>query len=421
MNATYELTLGIIATCILLTGSLIIATTVVKMESVIYVYIRRMLYFHIINLCAVLLTYATDGKQKYIIIAYISSCISYVSVLCIIWTLHRLISMGIPERLRNHKILTYLPAVWFVLLAIMYITTYWTSIFLSISGDRLTYQRHFLLSQSYIIIALIDSALGIYYSIKKKDKISRVFAGFIFVVFAFYPLQRLTGNSSPLNLGLTTALSLLYIFVVYKGTIEANKNIAEVAELRSKIMVSQIQPHFIFNSLSSIILLCKKEPDRAAGVLEDFSDYLRMNIDTLSFEGDIPFEKELDHIDTYIKLEKVRFEERIDIEYDIDTAEFMIPPLLIQPLVENAVKHGILKRPEGGKISLRSYESDGEVHIVVEDNGMGFSDDSSPDDTRVHVGLENVRKRLKDIGGELQLSSVYNMGTRCEVIFPLRQ
>ena len=120
-------------------------------------------------------------------------------------------------------------------------------------------------------------------------------------------------------------------------------------------MVSQIRPHFMYNALSSIAALCKLDPDTAYDATITFSDYLRGNMDSLKQTAPIPFEKELEHLKKYLHIEKMRFGNKLNIVYDICATDFEIPQLTVQPLAENAVKHGISKKKK--RIKESGYEN----------------------------------------------------------------
>lgn len=204
-----------------------------------------------------------------------------------------------------------------------------------------------------------------------------------------------------------------------KYAMRTKKLEAELVEKNVAIMLSQIQPHFLYNSLTSIGYLCEKEPKTARKLLNQFSDYLRVNMDSLKINKPVPFTKELEHVKTYLELEKVRFDDDLNIEYDIDTSEFMIPALTIQPIVENAVKHGIGKKEDGGTVKLSVKQTDSDYIIRIEDNGIGFDNTRKKEDGKTHIGLENVHKRLKAMsGGRLLVESKKGIGTTVAIIIP---
>ena len=211
-----------------------------------------------------------------------------------------------------------------------------------------------------------------------------------------------------------------------KGVLESQRMEAEKQAMEMKlqesqisIMLSQIQPHFLYNTLNSIYQLCETNPMRARSMVNFFAEYLRNNLSTLEEPGLISFETELSHIKTYLEIEKIRFEDSLEIEYDIKCVDFYLPVLTVQPIVENAVKHGTSKKRGGGKITISTDENK-ESHIIkVFDTGCGFDPSKPKDDGKRHVGLENVRQRLFNMcGGTLSIESEVGKGTLATIITP---
>lgn len=196
----------------------------------------------------------------------------------------------------------------------------------------------------------------------------------------------------------------------------------ELMESKVLIMLSQIQPHFLYNSLLGIKQLCDTEPKKASKALEHFSYYLRGNLLSISEPGLIPFEKELDHVRDYLYLEKMRFEERVNVQWEIGCTNFSLPPLTLQPIVENAVRHGITKKEEGGILTIRSEETADEILITVTDDGVGFDMSALGDKGCPHIGVQNVRKRLEvQCGAILQIYSEVDKGTKITVKLPRKE
>ena len=191
---------------------------------------------------------------------------------------------------------------------------------------------------------------------------------------------------------------------------------SELAQSRISTLMSQIHPHFIYNTLGSIEQLCELDPPKAAKLVNDFSKYLRGNFGEIDNHKLIRVSKELEHTEYYISIEKVRFP---DIEFvtEMNCCDFCIPALTIQPIVENAVKHGILKREEGGTVNVRIYETDSSYFISVRDNGVGF--DVIELEQKNHVGLRNIKSRLEAMcGGILHIESIIGVGTKITVEIP---
>lgn len=198
----------------------------------------------------------------------------------------------------------------------------------------------------------------------------------------------------------------------------------ELQESRIAIMRSQMQPHFIFNTLNTIYHLCDIDTDLARSTISSFSEYLRNNIDTLGQSGLIPFEKEFSFIKTYLDIEKVRFDDELEITYDVGVTDFSLPVLTVQPLVENAVKHGTSKREGVAQLRMTTRDTGDAYEIVIEDTGVGFDVSAVPsaDDGHRHVGLHSVRQRLESMcGGTLTLESQVGVGTVATVRIPKKE
>ena len=192
---------------------------------------------------------------------------------------------------------------------------------------------------------------------------------------------------------------------------------AELKESRVAIMLSQIQPHFIYNTLGTIERMCLKDPNEAFNLVRNFSLYLRGNFSELDSVTPIRFSEELKHVEHYVNIEKVRFPD-MNIEYDMETTDFLLPALSVQPLVENAIKHGLMRLESGGTVIIHSYETPSHYCVEVKDNGVGF-DTSAPIEDKKHVGLRNIRGRLAAmVNGELILDSTPGAGTRAVIMIP---
>ena len=214
--------------------------------------------------------------------------------------------------------------------------------------------------------------------------------------------------------------SLFYYIWLHLEFVKAHENDL-MAEQRIKLMLSQIQPHFLYNSLSSISELCETDPQKAQQMTDDFSEYLRYNLTALNSEKLISFEKQLEQTEIYLKIEKTRFGDRVNAVYEIEARDFEVPTLTVQPLVENAVRHGICKRPKGGTVTIRSYETATEYVIEIADDGVGFDTESIAADGETHVGIENVRARLAYFGDTLEIKSEPDVGTTATIKVPKKK
>ena len=204
-----------------------------------------------------------------------------------------------------------------------------------------------------------------------------------------------------------------------RSRLEAEKNMieAELKDSRVSIMLSQIQPHFIYNTLGTIERMCLKDPQEAFNLVRNFSLYLRGNFSELDSVAPIRFTDEMKHVEYYVNIEKVRFPD-MNIEYHVEATDFVLPALSVQPLVENAIKHGLMRLETGGTVLIRSYETPTHFCVEVKDDGVGF-DTSLPIDEKKHVGLRNIRGRLQAmVDGELMIESAPEKGTRAVIMIP---
>lgn len=219
------------------------------------------------------------------------------------------------------------------------------------------------------------------------------------------------------------AISISGIFMFVSAMIEQNQNLAkkekEAADMRMMTMLSQIQPHFLYNSLNTIYHLCDKNTELAKEAINDFSGYLQHILRSVNCSVPIPFREELRHVQAYLKLEKMRFDDDLNIIYQIDTTDFFLPPLSIQPLAENAVKHGICQKEDGGTLVISTKDDGDYIEIRVSDDGVGFDPKQEKNDGKPHVGIKNVKQRLLTMcNGTLQVNSKPGEGTTVIVRLP---
>ncbi len=218
----------------------------------------------------------------------------------------------------------------------------------------------------------------------------------------------------------------LMVLVHFLDIVEAYKQAKRTAELQKELgdmsmtlMLSQIQPHFLYNALNTIKILTKRDPKAAENAIVRFSNYLRANMDSLTQKEPIPFTKEMEHVENYISIEHLRFGDRLNVEYNIEFDNFTIPPLTIQPIAENAIKHGINQRVDGGTLKISSYEEGDSIFVVIEDNGVGFDVNETKNDGRSHVGMNNIKNRLKEmLNAEVMVNSTMNTGTTVTIKIP---
>ena len=268
----------------------------------------------------------------------------------------------------------------------------------------------------------------------EKAKNKRIPWVAIFIIFAvFVPASLAAWRGGVLAVCAILLIACVFALILKRETrksvqavletqrIEAEKQAMELKlqESHISIMLSQIQPHFLYNTLNSIYQLCETNPMRARTLVNSFAEYLRNNLSTLEEPGLISFETELAHVNTYLDIEKVRFEDTLEIEYDVKCVDFSLPVLTVQPIVENAVKHGTSKKRGGGKVTISTREEKENYVITVSDTGCGFDPTKPKNDGKVHVGIENVKQRLTNMcAGTLTIQSTVGEGTVATIRIP---
>lgn len=290
--------------------------------------------------------------------------------------------------------------------------------------NEVGYQRGplFLLSQVIPGFCYIFFVVKIIQSSKKMKTRDILF----FLLLIFLPLicgaiQILIRGVSVFNVGITLVTLVILMNVQFEHDMRMKEQEKKLSDQRIEIMMSQIQPHFLYNSLSTIYHLCEIDPELARKSISKFSDFLRENMNSLKTNDPIPFERELNHVMNYLYLEQQRFGDKLQVIYQIETDEFFIPPLTLQPLVENAVQHGIFHRRDGGTITISTSEENGVALVKISDNGIGMEKSQNYVElgAHSHIGIPNVRRRLKDmVNGTMNIESD-DFGTIVTLRIPL--
>src|SRR5699024_6963819 len=254
--------------------------------------------------------------------------------------------------------------------------------------------------------------------------------------FTELPILLLTARSQPQDIqsgflaGANDYVTKPVEAMEFRSRIEAlitiKQSVQEQLRLETAWLQAQIQPHFIFNVLNSVIALSEIDLDRMRELLNEFSDFLRYKFQFQNMDELIPIQDELNLVRSYLYIEKVRFGEMIQVDWKIDDCkELKIPFLTIQPLVENAMKHGILKRIRGGKIFICVSVYETYVEISVEDDGVGMNENQMQQllerktNRKSGVGFINTDQRLKrHFGTGLHIKSALGTGTKVSFKIP---
>ncbi|MBO6157961.1 MAG: histidine kinase [Firmicutes bacterium] len=314
----------------------------------------------------------------------------------------------------------YLPWGLVVFNALMYATAFFSSITFTYNENGnfirgpLGYLCH-IISTLLLFWLVLDSSKN-YWNERRHEALIPIFCSLIILISVILDSVLYDREIiSFLTVAVVNACVFFYIWLHLQFVREHEQ--ALKAEQRIQIMMTQIQPHFLYNTLSTIQALCRIDPEKASLMTERFGTYLRQNINFLDQPNLISIEKELEHTKVYTEIEMVRFP-HIRMDYQIDDKDFQIPALTIQPLVENAIRHGVRGMKDG---QIRVSTSYGEhVHkIVIQDNGSGFDPAGVKKAQGTHIGLRNVRERLDSmVKGSMVIESAPGQGTAITILIP---
>ncbi len=305
-----------------------------------------------------------------------------------------------------------------------------TLMILSVSGFAVIYD----LTKYWVIIEVVFCVLFFILCIRsmkdtgKRKKTALAFFALLFLTLLFdmAGLGESVYSRAVCTKTIFMVMTVLYIVLLIRDVIVNRKAVArmekldkELEESRIAVMLTQIQPHFLYNCLNTIYYLCGKDAAMAQQAISDFSDYLQINLKSLNQKHLVLFTKELKHVKTYLKLEQLRFEDDLHIVYQIGPDNFSIPALSLQPLVENAVKHGICPKEGGGTVTIETWETKEDFVIAVKDDGVGFDVQSIIEEGGKHIGIDNVRRRLWAMSKAiLEIDSLPGKGTTATIRIP---
>ncbi|MBQ3286043.1 MAG: histidine kinase [Ruminococcus sp.] len=275
----------------------------------------------------------------------------------------------------------------------------------------------FALWLSPLVVIMILNIAGV---IKRRQKLSKRY--FIGLLVYMIPMTVSLLFHMFLEAEIYVVLCMaLFAFVMFGLILADNmerfmQQQREIANQRAELMVLQMRPHFISNTMMGIYYLCDQDPQKAKQVTLDFTTYLRKNFTAIASEDTVPFTAELEHTRAYLAVEQAQFEDDLIVNFDTPHTMFRVPPLTLQPIVENAVKHGMSTTKEPLHISVVTRKTDNAIEIIVEDNGAGYA---PADDNEPHIALSNIRRRLDMMcKGKLEITPREGGGTSVKVTIP---
>jgi sensor histidine kinase YesM len=205
--------------------------------------------------------------------------------------------------------------------------------------------------------------------------------------------------------------------------LQASQLEARLAQARLQVLKMQLHPHFLFNTLNAISELIYRDPESAEKMITDLSELLRLSFNNLETQ-EVPLRQELGFLQKYLEIEQMRFNDRLTVQMDIDDTAYdaAVPNMILQPLVENAIKHGLGPRSQGGRIDINAVRSNGSLELSVSDDGLGVASEDIADLT-LGVGLSNTQLRLKHLYGDkhkFEMLAAKPSGLRINMTIPFR-
>lgn len=251
---------------------------------------------------------------------------------------------------------------------------------------------------------------------KKRDKLCCILC--VLVCISFTMLQYSGVELSLTYMAPVTVLIVAYANIYLTRCEELAQRNANLKIKRYELMVSQVQPHFLYNALSSIMVM-KGNPQETVEALMEYSSVLRHNLNNLKVDGLVTFESEIDAIQSYLYIEKLRFKDELNVEWDLEDTMFNIPPNTIQPLVQNAVFYGISAKEGGGTLTIRTSIGDNGHVIQIIDDGVGFDVESVKNNKQGHRSISNIARRLREfVNGSIDIKSEVGKGTVVIILIP---
>ena len=328
------------------------------------------------------------------------------------------------ESIKDSKLARAVIILWGIYLLMMVVGQF-TNIFYIITPENIFIrQKWFSLMLIPLMLIMLLNMIGL---IRRRKKLSKRY----YVAFLIYllPMTVFTIIHSYVDIELilffgvgVCALSMYSLILSdnIMQTIRQQREIVEqereIARQRVGIMVLQMRPHFIYNTMTSIYYLCKQDADKAQQVTLDFTTYLRKNFTALANEELVPFKDELEHTRAYLAVEQAQHEDMLFVEYDTPHINFSVPSLTLQPFVENAVKHSLDPNGDPLRIYITTRQTEAGSEVIVENNGVDYR---PADDNEPHIALSNIRQRLEMMcKGEMTIMPREGGGTVVKVIIP---
>ena len=322
------------------------------------------------------------------------------------------------EKIKHSALLTAMTALLGVYFAFL-IVAQLTDVFYYVTPDnRFFYGPLYGLSLVPFVSIMLLNIAGV---IRRRNKLSKKYFTALLIYLlpmtAAILLHMFVSAELFVIFGMALFAMVMFGLILSDNIEQYTKQQRQIAHERASVMILQMRPHFIYNTMTTIYYLCKMDADKAQQVTLDFTNYLRQNFSAIASENPVPFTEELKHTQTYLAVEQAQHEDMLVVDYDTPHTRFRVPPLTLQPLVENAVKHALDPDGDPLHIFVKTRLTGSGSEIIVENNGVDF--DPVVDDKEPHIALNNIRNRLEMMcGGTLTVSPRHGGGTVVRVTIP---
>jgi hypothetical protein len=338
---------------------------------------------------------------------------SVLTLMPILLLLHRC-----SESIKNSVLFRTVVALWIIFLLIVVFAQFTDFIYYTEENNRYYRGPGYVLLLIPLIVIMILNIAAVFRTHKKLSK--KYFIGllvYLFTMTVAVVMHMLIAVDMMVVFGIALCALTMFGFIISDNMEQYMRQQREIAHQRSSVMVLQMRPHFIYNTMMGIYYLCDQDPAKAKQVTLDFTSYLRKNFTAIASEEMIPFNDELEHTRAYLAVEQAQFEDSLFVSFDTPHTMFRVPPLTLQPIVENAVKHGMNESCDPIHISVVTRQTDLSSEIIVNDDGPGFK---PTDDDEPHIALNNIRQRLELMcGGRLEVAPREGGGTSVKVTIPI--
>ena len=338
---------------------------------------------------------------------------SVLTLMPILLLLHRC-----SESIKNSVLFRTVVALWIIFLLIMVFAQFTDFIYYTEENNRYYRGPGYVLLLIPLIVIIILNIAAVFRRHKKLSK--KYFIGllvYLFTMTVAVVMHMLIAVDMMVVFGIALCALTMFGFIISDNMEQYMRQQREIAHQRSSVMVLQMRPHFIYNTMMGIYYLCDQDAAKAKQVTLDFTSYLRKNFTAIASEEMIPFNDELEHTRAYLAVEQAQFEDSLFVSFDTPHTMFRVPPLTLQPIVENAVKHGMNESCDPIHISVVTRQTDLSSEIIVNDDGPGFK---PTDDDEPHIALNNIRQRLELMcGGTLEVAPRESGGTSVKVTIPI--